>query len=67
MAAWASVQYMYMVGETYFAMKQEAVYMQRNDTVGEGFRYFCQRYPLVKDSSFIVRSPFMVELPFNTE
>ncbi len=63
MAAWASVQYMYMVGETYFAMKQEAIYMQRNDSVGEGFRYYSQRYPLVKDSSFIVRSPFMSDLP----
>lgn len=64
MADWAAVQFLYIIGEGYYATKREQYLMQRQDREGEGFRNYCLRYPLVKDSSYVMRSPFMAEYPF---
>lgn len=67
MAMWASIQYLYQVGETYFAAKQEAIADMREDVYGIGFRLFCERYPLVKDSSLVKYSPFTSYPPLEPE
>ena len=64
MANWTAIQFLYMIGEAYYATKREQYLLQRQDSEGEGFRNYCLRYPFVKDSSYVVRSPFMVEFPF---
>ncbi len=58
MAMWASVQYLYQIGETYYAAQQEALAEARTDVYGIGFRLYREQYPLVKDSSLIRYSPF---------
>lgn len=58
MAVWAAVQYMYQIGETYYASKMEALYDAREDVYGLGFSYYRTKYPLVKDTSALRFSPF---------
>jgi hypothetical protein len=58
MAMWAAIQYLYMIGETSYAMKQELLAAKREDVYGVGFRLFREKYPFVKDSSIITVSPF---------
>ena len=59
MAVWSATQCLYMIGETYFASVHEANEAARNDVYGIGFRLFCNRYPLIKDSSLLNITPFM--------
>jgi len=63
MAMWASIQYLYQIGETYYAELQEAVAEQRNDAYGEGMKLFREKYPFVKDSSLLKYSPFSTYPP----
>ena len=63
MAMWASIQYLYMIGESSYAMMQEFIAEQRKDVYGVGFRYFREKYPFVKDSAIIKVSPFTVFPP----
>ena len=58
MAMWASIQYLYQIGETYYAARQEAVAAARQDVYGIGFRLYQEQYPLLKDSSLLKYSPF---------
>ena len=58
MAVWASVQYLYQIGETYFAAQIEQIQRSRYDIYGVGFRLYCEQYPLVKDSSLLGYTPF---------
>ena len=58
MAVWAAIQYLYQIGETYFASQQEEIERSKDDIYGIGFRLYCERYPLVKDMSLIKYSPF---------
>lgn len=58
MAVWASIQYLYQIGETYFASQQEEIERSKGDVYGIGFRLYCERYPIVKDMSLIKYSPF---------
>ena len=58
MAMWASVQYLYLMGETYYAACQEALAESRNDIYGMGFRLYREQYPLIKDTSLIKYSPY---------
>ena len=59
MAVWASIQYLYQIGETYYAAEQEALAESRQDVYGVGFRLYREQYPLVKDSSLLKYTPFM--------
>lgn len=59
MAVWASIQYLYQIGETYYAAQQEAIADARQDAYGIGFRLYKEQYPLVKDSSLLRYSPFL--------
>lgn len=58
MAMWSSIQYLYQIGETYYAAQQEALADARQDVYGIGFRLYKDQYPLVKDSSLLKFSPF---------
>ena len=58
MAMWSAIQYLYQIGETYYAAQQEAIALRRNDVYGVGFKLYCEQYPLVRDSSLIRYSPF---------
>lgn len=59
MAVWASIQYLYQIGETCYAAQQEALADERQDAYGIGFRLYKEQYPLMKDSSLLKYSPFM--------
>lgn len=58
MAVWSSIQYLYNIGETYYASQQEALAESRNDIYGMGYRLYAEQYPIIKDSSLIKYSPF---------
>jgi len=63
MAVWSSIQYLYLIGETSYAIQQEILSANREDIYGIGFRLFREKYPLIKDSSLICHSPFTVFPP----
>lgn len=58
MAVWASIQYLYQIGESYYATQQEAMLERREDVYGIGYRMYCERYPLKKDCSVLKSTPF---------
>lgn len=58
MAMWAEIQYLYIIGEHYYATKQETAAEARSDVYGIGFRLFREQYPIVKGSSILKYSPF---------
>lgn len=63
MAVWVSIQYLYLIGETTYALEQELIWSDREDVYGEGFRLYRDKYPLKKDSSLIRYSPFTIYPP----
>lgn len=67
MAMWASIQFLYQIGESLFAVRQEALAEQRKDVYGLGFLLFREQYPFVKDSSPINYSPFQSFPPLEPE
>lgn len=58
MAMWSSIQYLYQIGESYYASQQEVMADARQDVYGVGFRLYKEQYPLVKDSSLLKHTPF---------
>ena len=58
MAMWAAIQYLYQIGETYYAEMQEALTAERKDEYGIGFLIFREQYPFVKDSGILKYTPF---------
>ena len=58
MAVWASVQYLYQIGETQYASEIEMNAAARADVYGLGFLLFREQYPLVKDGALIRITPF---------
>ena len=67
MAVWAAVQYLYQIGEEYYAAQQETLYASRTDVYGAGFRLFREQYPLIKDSSLCACTPFSVFPPLDPD
>lgn len=63
MAVWASVQYLYLIGEYAYARKQETLCASRRDVYGDGFRLFSVKYPLTRDSAMLSYSPFKIFPP----
>lgn len=59
MAMWTSIQYLYQIGEIYYASQQEAYAESRNDIYGIGFRLYKEKYPIIKDGSLIKYTPFL--------
>ena len=58
MATWAAVQFLYQMGETFYAEQQELILSLRDDVYGDGFRLYREKYPFVKDLSLLKFSPF---------
>ena len=63
MAMWASIQFLYLIGEGAYAQRKEAITLQRDDVYGEGFRYYCQKYPLSRGTALPEKTPFHTEPP----
>lgn len=63
MACWAAVQFLYSMGEIYYAERAEDVLSQREDEYGIGFLLYRERYPFVKDMSLIKYTPFNIYPP----
>lgn len=59
MAVWASIQYLYQMGEIYYASQHEAYAESRQDVYGIGFRLYKEKYPIIKDGSIIKYTPFL--------
>ena len=58
MAVWASIQMLYVLGETSFAGMHEQEYAERDDIYGAGFRIYRERYFIVKDGNEPALKPF---------
>ena len=58
MAEWAAIQFLYLIGETAFARRKEENTLARNDIYGDGFRLFCQKYPLSRGTKCPEYNPF---------
>jgi len=49
MAKWAEIQYLYLIGETNAAKREEYITRNRQDVYGIGFRLYEDRYPLSRE------------------
>lgn len=58
MAKWAEIQYLYLVGETNVAKREEYITRNREDEYGIGFRLYEDRYPLSREAMFCEETPF---------
>lgn len=63
MAKWAEIQYLYIIGETTYARREELSQSQRDDEYGLGLRSYMEEYPFVKDGSLVRNSPFKMFPP----
>ena len=63
MAVWASIQYLYIIGEESYAYQLEERFKADNSVYGVGFLYYSKKYPLVKDRSLLGKTPFNVYPP----
>lgn len=63
MAMWAEIQFLYLIGENHHARRQEENTLRRQDVYGEGFRLFCQKYPLSRSACLPAQSPFHTDPP----
>lgn len=58
MAKWVEIQYLYLVGETIVARREEYVTRNRQDEYGIGFCLYEERYPLTREAMFCEETPF---------
>lgn len=58
MAKWAEIQYLYLVGETTVARREEYITRNRQDEYGIGFCLYEDRYPLTREAMFCEETPF---------
>ena len=63
MAVWASIQMLYVLGETNHAGSRERQYMVIENEYGEGFRKFVDKYGMIRDGSVPVYTPFKQKYP----
>ena len=66
MAKWVEIQYLYLVGETAVARREEYITRNRQDEYGIGFCLYEDRYPLTREAMFCEETPFTPNsYPFN--
>lgn len=66
MAKWAEIQYLYLIGETGIAMREESVTRNRKDEYGIGFCLYEEQYPLSRGAMSCEDTPFTPDrYPFN--
>ena len=58
MAKWVELQYLYMIGETNVARREEAITRKRQDEYGRGFCLYEEVYPLSRDTMNCDVTPF---------
>ena len=58
MAKWVEIQYLYLVGETNVARREEYITRNRQDEYGIGFCLYEDRYPLTREAMFCEETPF---------
>lgn len=58
MAKWAEIQYLYLVGETNVARREEYITRNRKDAYGIGFCLYEDRYPLSREAMSCEETPF---------
>ena len=58
MAKWAEIQYLYLIGETNVARREELITRARNDEYGIGFRLYEEHYPLSREVMICDETPF---------
>ena len=58
MAKWVEIQYLYMIGETTVARREERITRDRPDEYGIGFRLYEDQYPLSRDTMNCDETPF---------
>lgn len=58
MAKWVEIQYLYLIGETNVARREEHITRNRSDEYGVGFRLYEDRYPLSRKAMSCENAPF---------
>lgn len=58
MAKWAEIQYLYLVGETNAAQREETITRMRQDEYGVGFSLYENRYPITRATMRCDTTPF---------
>ena len=58
MAKWVEIQYLYLVGETAVARREEFITRNRDDEYGAGFRMIEDKYPLSYGTIICDNAPF---------
>ena len=58
MAKWAEIQYLYLIGETNVAKREEAITRNRKDAYGLGFCLYADQFPLSRDVMTCQDTPF---------
>lgn len=58
MAKWVEIQYLYLVGETAVARREEFITRNRNDEYGMGFKMIEDKYPLSYGTIVCDNAPF---------
>ena len=58
MAKWVEIQYLYLIGETGVARREEFITRNRNDEYGIGFRMVEDKYPLTYGTIVCNSAPF---------
>ncbi len=58
MAKWAEIQYLYLVGETTVAKREEAITRKREDEYGVGFCLYEDYFPLSRETMVCEETPF---------
>lgn len=61
MAKWVEIQYLYLIGETAVAQREEAFTRNRKDEYGYGFCLYENRYPLTREAMICNQTPFTTD------
>ena len=61
MAKWTEIQYLYLIGETAVAKREEAFTRTRKDEYGFGFLLYENLYPLSREAMMSSESPFITD------
>lgn len=61
MAKWVEIQYLYLIGESDLAQREEMITRKRTDEYGIGFCLYESRYPLSRESIICDETPFTLD------
>ncbi|MCR5611493.1 MAG: hypothetical protein K6F68_06665 [Clostridiales bacterium] len=61
MAKWVEIQYLYLIGESSVARREEAFTRERKDEYGVGFCLYESRYPLSREAMLCGDTPFTTD------